>query len=83
MIDIKDIETKNDTKDDTDVMRSCCFVCDFRAFLFIAQFIFSMVVFAVSVAMIIIDNNTSLFISLLSLVVGVWLPTPKHPDTDK
>lgn len=82
MIDIKE-EKKDDIKIEPDVMRSCCFVCDFRAFLFVAQFIFSMIIFAVSVAMIIIENNTPLFISLLSLVVGVWLPTPKHPDGDK
>lgn len=83
MIDVK--ETPNNQNIQNDVMRSCCFVCDFRAFLFVAQFIFSMVIFAVSVAMIITHNNEALFISLLSLVVGVWLPTPQHPNptTDK
>lgn len=78
----------NDMKDiknipDDGILRSCCFTCDFKAFLFVAQFIFSMIIFSVSVAMIIIDNNTPLFISLLSLVVGVWLPTPKHPENEK
>lgn len=70
-----------DIKND-DILRSCCFTCDFKAFLFIAQFIFSIIIFAVSVSMIIIDNNTPLFISLLSLVVGVWLPTPRQPERE-
>lgn len=82
MIDIKE-EVKTEIKaDEKDIIRSCCFICDFRSFLFIAQFIFSMIIFAVSVAMIILDNNAPLFISLLSLVVGVWLPTPKHPENN-
>jgi hypothetical protein len=79
MLDIKD----DDKIKDNDIIKSCCFVCDFKSFVFISQFIFSMLLFGVSVGLIISDIQTSIGISSLSLIIGVWLPTPQHPDNKK
>jgi hypothetical protein len=76
-------ETKQETKieikqDEVDhVLRSCCFKCNTGAVVFFSQFIFSLLTFIVSIYMIVKGNNTSLFIGYLSLIVGVYIPSPK------
>ena len=69
------IEIKED--DDEKVLRSCCFKCNTGAVIFFSQFIFSLLTFIMSIYMIIKGNNTSLFIGYLSLIVGVYIPSPK------
>lgn len=76
-------ETKQETQieinvdDEEKVLRSCCFKCNTSAVVFFSQFIFSLLTFIVSIYMIIEGNNTSLFIGYLSLIVGVYIPSPK------
>ena len=62
-------------------LRSCCFTFNHSGFAFFAQFTMSIIAFGVSVAMILLnDENQSLWIGLISMIIGVYIPTPKLPE---
>jgi len=71
-----------DNKENDEIWRSCCFTCDPHAATFIAQLVFSLIAFCVSIAMIIIkDDNKSLWIGIISMIIGVYIPQPSFKKT--
>jgi hypothetical protein len=71
-----------DNKENDEIWRSCCFACDPHAATFIAQLAFSLIAFCVSIAMIIIkDDNKSLWIGIISMIIGVYIPQPSFKKT--
>lgn len=64
-----------------DTWKSCCFIVNKRAVLFFSQLGISVGVIAFSLFMLLTykhDCSTeSTYIGLLTLILGVWLPSPK------
>ena len=63
---------------DDGVLRSCCFTCDLHAAQFVVQVVFSLAFFALAAGMLAAHDtaNQSLWVGILTLLLGVWLPAP-------
>ncbi len=63
--------------------KSCCFTCDPHAATFVAQLIFSIAAFILAATMLALKDTTnqSLWVGILTLLLGVWVPQPTVPKT--
>lgn len=65
------------------VLRSCCFQLDRRVVLFVIQFLISFTALLFSFIQLWINarhetcESTTLYSSIITLVIGFWLPQPK------
>ena len=61
-----------------DEWKSCCFTCDPHAATFVAQLIFSISAFILAATMLALKDtaNQSLWVGILTLLLGVWVPQP-------
>ena len=80
-VDMNDIEAQIPpaTLEDSNHWDSCCLRIDKRAALFFSQLIISVVIILFSIyqlATISECTRQTPFMSLLTLVIGVWLPSP-------
>ena len=68
-----------DTKDNDNLWRSCCFIINKNFLKYIVQVFISCIILSLcSYKIIIIDESEdkSIYISLITLVTGVFLPSP-------
>ena len=69
---------------DDAVWQSCCFRCNPHAAQFIIQVVFSLAAFGLAAGMLASHDtqNQSLWVGILTLLLGVWVPAPNahHPQ---
>ncbi len=74
--------TRTRRVEDPEIWRSCCLDVDKRVVQFSVQVMFSLILIIFSMYMLMNTDNCSeqqVYVSLLTLVIGVFLPNP-HPQ---
>jgi hypothetical protein len=76
----KNISELSDTEKDfrrTIFWKSCCFELDRRAVKFFSQLTISLIVIIFSLYQLYRDKNTDIYLSLLTMIMGVYVEAPR------
>lgn len=68
------------------VWRSCCFQCDKRFVMFATRAFISLMVIVFCMIQLFLDpdcSTQSLYVGILTTVIGVWLPSPSYHEAKK
>ena len=88
-VDDKEVEFKHVIEKDerefnhNNYWTSCCLKMDKRAVAYFSQLLISMGICAFTIAMMVVNQDCptfSRYSPLLTLIVGVWLPSPQFKD---
>lgn len=72
---VKSIDVIQDTEYNT-----CCSKTKSSFLKFISQLFVSLIILVYSLTMVAIGRNDSVYYSLITLIIGVYIPTPKHEN---
>lgn len=72
---VKSIDSNLDTEYNT-----CCSKTKSSFLKFISQLFVSLIILVYSLTMVAIGRNDSVYYSLITLIIGVYIPTPKHEN---
>ena len=59
---------------------TCCSKTKSSFLKFISQLFVSLIILVYSLTMVAIGRNDSVYYSLITLIIGVYIPTPKHEN---